>query len=264
MDAIRETLKSHGVDRCVAFVVARTALGHEAVLERWLAAGYELGNHTFDHPRARQCEAPQVMHSIKRCHELLERLGAFHNGRTAWFRFPFLSRGRDRASRNTIQMECEAMGYRIAHASVDFYDDRFERRFDHAARRVDAQTTRDIGRRYETVALESLHFAASRMRRVLGRTPPLVPYCHFGSLSRHHLGRILHRMRAERIELCSLEEALDDPVYHSFSQDRMRDGLVMHEPRSKTVRVMGVLAWASELAGIANQARVGPRWPYLR
>src|SRR5262245_24482188 len=52
MDAIRETLVAHGVRDCVAFVVGTTARGHEASLERWLDAGYELGNHTFDHRRA--------------------------------------------------------------------------------------------------------------------------------------------------------------------------------------------------------------------
>jgi hypothetical protein len=265
MDAIRETLKSHGVARCVAFVVARTASGHEAVLERWLRDGYELGNHTFDHRRAKWTSVGNFVASITRCHELLERVGAFGEGKTAWFRFPYLSRGRNSAARQAIQMKCEALGYRIAHASVDFYDDRFEKRFAAATRRGDAAGAVAIGQRYEEVACASIQFAAARMRQALGRTAPLVPYCHFGPISRQHLSGILQRLRSADVELCSLEDALMDPVYRGFDADLRQDGLVTNTlPKSQLAKVGSGLVRLSELAGLASQSRLGPRWPYLR
>jgi peptidoglycan/xylan/chitin deacetylase (PgdA/CDA1 family) len=265
MDAIRETLKAHGVTRCVAFVVAETAAGHEGTLERWLADGYELGNHTFDHPRASRVGVPAFVDSIRRCHLMLDSLGAFSGGRTPWFRFPYLSRGQDLAGRTAIQAECEGLGYRVAHASVDFHDDRFENHFAEATRRGDASVAREIGGRYEQVAVESMQFTATRLRESQGRVAPLVPYCHFGLLSVQHLGGILERLNAVGTTLCSLEEAMADPLYATFDADRRRDGLVGHSlPKSPTIRLTRRLALLSERVGVADQRRLGPRWPYLR
>lgn len=265
MDAIRVTLKEHGVRHCVAFVIGGTARGHEAALRRWIDDGYELGNHTYDHPRASRVSVSHFVKSMQQCHELLLSVGAFDAERTAWFRFPFLSRGSDAGARSEIQRECEALGYRIAHASVDFYDNYFEQRFSEAAREGRSGETTAIGSRYEEVAFESVQFAAARVLETQGRAAPLVPYCHFGLLSRQHLGGILRKLDAAGIELCSLVEAMRDPIYAHFDTDPSRDGLVLHTlPKSPVTRVTSGLARLSEFVGVADQARFGPRWPYLR
>jgi len=264
MDAIRETLKSNGVRHCVAFVIGRVAMGHEGTLERWLADGYELGNHTFEHPRAGRVDVATFIDSVRRCDELLERIGAFQPGKPRWFRFPYLSRGRDRTARDEIHAACEGLGYRIAHASADFHDDRFEQPLERAKRAGDGAAVATVGNRYEQVALGSLRHAANRMLRTQGRIAPLVPYGHFGPITRDRLDGILASLRAARTELCTLDEAMTDPVYRSFDADRSRDGLVTSTlPRSPLTRAVARMARLSERAGVAGQRRYGPRWPYL-
>ena len=264
MDAIRETLKSSGVKHCVAFVVARTAAGHEGALERWLDDGYELGNHTFDHPRASEVGVDRFLRSVRLCHELLTSVGAFANKRTAWFRFPYLNRGRDPAARSAIQAECEGLGYRLAHASVDLCDHRFEHKLGRATRRADTAMAAAIGARYEDVALQSIRFADARMQHALARAVPLIAYCHFGRASRLHLAGILERLGSSQTEFCTLEEALADPTYRDFDRDHERDGLVIHSLRRPlTIDVARRLAGLSEVLGIANQTQLGPRWPYI-
>jgi len=265
MDAIRETLKSAGVRHCVAFVVGRTATGHEATLRRWLDDGYELGNHTFDHLRAPEQTVERFVRSVRQCHELLESVGAFTAGRVRWFRFPYASRGRDAAARSAIQQQCHALGYQIAHLSVDLFDHCYDRKLAEARRDGDTVTADAIGERYREVAWNSMCFGDACMRRALGRSAPLVPYCHFGWASREHLADILARMREAGVELCSLQEALADPVYREFDADYERDGLLIQTlPRSTLDRVKVRLARIGEQVGIAEQRRVGPRWPYLQ
>jgi peptidoglycan/xylan/chitin deacetylase (PgdA/CDA1 family) len=265
MDAIRETLKSNRVQHCVAFVIGRIAAGHEATLERWLADGYELGNHTFEHPRAGRVDVTTFIESVRRCHELLERIGAFQSGNPRWFRFPYLSRGRDRKARDEIHAACAGLGYRIAHASADFHDDRFEQQFERARRTGNRAAAETVGDRYEQVALGSLRHAANRMLRTQGRVAPLVPYGHFGPITRDRLDGILATLRTARAELCTLDEAMADPVYRSFDEDRSRDGLVTSTlPRSPLARAVARVVRLSERTGVAGQRRYGPRWPYLR
>ena len=234
MDSIRETLKAHGVRHCVAFVIGGTAAGHEAALRRWLEDGYELGNHTFDHPRASRVSVSHFVKSIQQCHELLLSVSARSTpaarrgsaSRTS-------SRGSDAAARSEIQRQCEALGYRIAHASVDFYDNYFEQRFSEAARDGRSGETTAIGGRYEEVAFESVQFAAARVLETQGREAPLVPYCHFGLLSRQHLGGILHKLDAAGIELCSLDEALRDPSTRTSTPTRHATGSCCTRCRSR-------------------------------
>src|SRR5690242_13902551 len=93
MDAVRERLLQAGVPSCVAFVIGELTVGHEAVLQRWLASGYALGNHSDDHRSASEVGPGQLLDSVKRCDERLRSLGAFSPDRPCFFRFPFGDRG---------------------------------------------------------------------------------------------------------------------------------------------------------------------------
>ena len=97
MDRCREVLQRHGIPHCVAFVIG-SRCADKAALERWLQAGFELGNHTHDHKRASDLSVAQFVESLTRCDELLNEVGAFEGDRPRWFRFPCLDRGRGSAS----------------------------------------------------------------------------------------------------------------------------------------------------------------------
>jgi peptidoglycan/xylan/chitin deacetylase (PgdA/CDA1 family) len=261
MDEVRELLVARGIGHCVAFVVGAAAQDHRAPLQRWLQAGYELGNHTYDHEGAQQLSADRVMASIERCHRLLEQLGAFDGARPRWFRFPMLDRGRDRDHRAEIQRRCEALGYRIAHASVDFFDHRFEQAYldAGAGRQADA-----IAARYRRVARESLRLTSWAMQRAHGRDAISVPYFHFGAVSLHAVPDILDDAARAGAEWCSLQEAMDQRPYAAFDRDWDASGLVLFPlQRSLPFRVGRRLARLSEAAGVAQQRRYGPRFPYV-
>ncbi|MDH5676637.1 MAG: polysaccharide deacetylase family protein [Myxococcales bacterium] len=264
MDGIRQQLLRCGVGRCVAFVNSEVAMGQEPQLERWLEAGFELGNHTHDHRTASESRPEHFLDSVERCDRMLQSLGAFDDGRTRWFRFPKLDRGPDAQTRRLLKRGCEDLGYRIAHASTDFFDHHFEARYVSALEVGDEVLATHIARRYRRVATESLSATRIAMRAVHGVEFISVPYFHFGAVSLRTTGAIFDQLTKTDVAWCDLEEAMGHPVFTAFDANFDVGGVVPRPAHmSLPVRVGRRVGRLSHQLGWFRQARLGPRFPYL-
>lgn len=207
MDRIRSVLQRHGVRQCVAFVIG-AEVDDQGALLRWRDAGYELGNHTHEHAAASQVGAAAFLSSVRRCDELLQRVGAWANGGAKWFRFPYLDYGASPSERARIAEGLAGQGYRIAHATADLHDDRFEDALGGALTRGSGPRAALVDARYRHTAHRALREAARR----LGEGTPQVPYFHFGAVSERSLERLLRRWSAAGVSFESLEDALGHPA----------------------------------------------------
>jgi peptidoglycan/xylan/chitin deacetylase (PgdA/CDA1 family) len=258
MDRCRKVLSEWGVKHCVAFVVGSRCEGHEAVLERWLDAGFELANHTHWHRYASQLTEREFADDVARCDELLTRAGAFEGGRTKWFRFPHLDRGRDARQRQRRAALCEQLGYRQAPASIELLDYLFEAQLVAALRRGDAYDAVRVEQRFLNVCLTTLREKAAWAE---AQTPalPLIGYAHFGQVAERNLAGMLHLLRAYAFELCPLEEAAAHPVHAAFNDDFARSGLVLPNERgSLRQRLTQRIAALTERLDWFDQRRYGP------
>lgn len=265
MDRVREVLVRHGVAECVAFVRSALAVGEEARLRAWLAAGYELGNHTHGHLRAGAVTCDRFLKDVAQCDDVLETVGAFENGRQRYFRYPYLDRGVDEEARRTMACSIIGLGYRIAHGSVDLFDHAYEELLAAALAAGDEAAAEAVGKRYVEVAVRSLLFEDRRARRQLGRPVTHILYLHFGEVSTRFLPQLLERLQAMGVEFCSLREAMEDDLFAEFDRCPDRNGRVP----PALIRLGGVervkrrLALWSERAGLFRQGALGPRWPHL-
>jgi len=223
MDAIREGLQRLNVPHCVAFVIGVAAERNPGPLERWLEAGYELGNHTHDHVPAREVEQSSFLASVERCHALLDRLGAFARGRTKWFRFPLLSYGADGAARRRLRAALHDEGYSIAHASTDLYDHAYEGALGLAVRSGNPLLHAMIGRRFRRSARFSLWQSRRLVTRHFGPGVPLVMYSHFGRVSREGLVPLLEDLQRQGATWCSLQQAQQHEFYRRLDRERSED-----------------------------------------
>jgi peptidoglycan/xylan/chitin deacetylase (PgdA/CDA1 family) len=256
MDRIREAFLAAGIRHCVAFVVGERAEEHLDALERWLSAGYELGNHTHEHTAGSEVGADAFIGSVERCHRVLERVGAFDGGRTPWFRFPYLDRGPNPLQRRTIAERIQAMGYRIAHASFDTYDHLFEVPL-HRNR-----SDRVVGR-YVWAALESLRASRKLAARRFGRDIAHVSYGHFGLVQEHHGIRLIEAFEQEGAAFVSLEEAQSDSVYGELNRRWDWNGVALYERGAPHRRVLRrALRWTAR-RGLFQQEDLGPLLPHL-
>lgn len=255
MDRLRVTLSEAGVRHCVAFVISGEA-NDVGVLTRWLAAGFELGNHTHDHVAASAVGVDTFLRSARRCDTTLSEVGAFEHGRAKWFRFPYLDYGADRDQRARIAAALGEQGYRLAHATVDLHDDRFEEALGAAEAHGERLRAGLIGARYRRTARRSLDEARLR----LGDAVPQVPYFHFGGVSDRFIGEVVRAWRASA-RFCTLDEALEHPAL----QRDDGTGLLLGDSRP------GLVSRATRRARLLTNRLdptrgrwLGPPWPRAR
>lgn len=258
MDAIREQLRARELRHCVAFVIGESARGHEAALERWLAEGFELGNHGQLHVPASGQTPAEFAASVRACDALLEGVGAFAAGAPRYLRMPFGDRGRDAEHRAALARVCDDLGYALADVSVNLYDWCYEAPLTRAVARGDEDAVARILDRFLRSARRELDTA--------GRRPPEpgwvdVAACHFGEVSRRALGSLLDG-GAGRVAWRALDEALARPGYRSRMADLDANGILAdrlargigRRPLRRAARLLRRLDWLQE-------RRLGPVAP---
>jgi peptidoglycan/xylan/chitin deacetylase (PgdA/CDA1 family) len=253
MDSIREILVKSQVSHCVAFVIGESAIGHEAALARWLEAGFELGNHTHRHERASRQSVEEFRRSLETCDRLLDTVGAFSDKQQKWFRFPYLDRGASTDHRRSLHAVCSELGYRVAHASIDFHDHEYERPFLRALAESDPSSERRCQQRF-------LNGVESAIKRLSAdqEQPEAVAYCHFGPIGVASLGAIVRIARAHQVVLCTLQEGLAGDRFAAFDRDFEQNGLVAKAESGLRERAARTLRRASQRLGLFGQRRLGP------
>lgn len=264
LDDVRAVLEAHGVPHCVAFVIGQAAEGQEPALARWLAAGYELGNHTHDHVAASRMPVAAYLDSVRRCDELLAAAGAFASGRRRWFRYPYLDRGGEPAARAAIAEGVRALGYEPVHATIDFFDHAYETAWAKARAAGDAARTAAVGARFERVALASLRRADRVARATAGRPVEHVAFFHFGGVAADRLALLLEACARAGVIWTRVEEAITEPLHRAYDADPGRSGLVTGGlGRGLGARVAGHLARLLDRLD-PRWSRLGPAFPHLR
>jgi peptidoglycan/xylan/chitin deacetylase (PgdA/CDA1 family) len=99
--------------------------GRAAVIQQWLDAGFELGNHTYSHPSANRVPLWQFQDEIVRGSTIMNALLAERGRKLMWFRYPFLHSGSSAEIHQAIMDFLEQRGYKVAHVTVDYADYRF-------------------------------------------------------------------------------------------------------------------------------------------
>lgn len=81
-----------------------------ALLERWLDAGLELGNHSYSHPDLHHIPLAEFEQDILDGERILRPLLAQRNQTLRWFRHPYLHTGRDLETRDPSDLRIRIPG----------------------------------------------------------------------------------------------------------------------------------------------------------
>jgi peptidoglycan/xylan/chitin deacetylase (PgdA/CDA1 family) len=181
------------------------------ILERWRAAGFLLGNHTYTHWNLDEKPLPVYERDIARNEPVLRHLMPGQDWH--WFRYPFLAEGATIEKREGLRTYLAAHGYRIAEVTINFEDDAWN---DPYARCVAHHNTASIERMktmYMAAAAQSLRFASVRSNQLFQRDIPYVMLLHMGGFAPVMLPRLLDLLQTQGYALITLPEAESDPVY---------------------------------------------------
>jgi peptidoglycan/xylan/chitin deacetylase (PgdA/CDA1 family) len=184
-----------------------------ALLERWLAAGMGLGNHSFSHRSLHQSALETYQQDVLRGERVIRPLVERHGKSLAWYRHPMLHTGRTMQTKQAFAAFLASHGYRIAPVTIDNQEWIFARAYDHTLDRNDSAGARRIAEAYLPYMDSIIGYYEQQSRALLGREPHQVLLLHANRLNAEYLDELLALMRRRGYRFISLDEAMLDPVY---------------------------------------------------
>ncbi len=213
------TLTTHGVP-AVGFVNEAKLDGDGrrdprlvGLLELWLEAGQELGNHGFAHLDLHAVDVGAWEADVLRGERVIRPLIEAHGGRLRWFRHPYLHVGRSVDVQHRSTEFLDRHGYEVAPVTVDSGEWVYGRAYADAWNRADRALMRTLGEDYIRYMLAVVEFYEGQARTIVGREIPQVLLVHASALNADWLGRLLSELEGRGYAWIPLERALADPAY---------------------------------------------------
>jgi peptidoglycan/xylan/chitin deacetylase (PgdA/CDA1 family) len=114
------------------------------VLDMWLDAGFELGNHTFSHTSLNKAGLKAWEDDVIQGESVTRLLLAQHKMTLRYFRHPYLDTGRDLQTRRDAEAFLVGRGYRIAPITLDAWDWMYGSIYEDAKKRGDTALQQEM------------------------------------------------------------------------------------------------------------------------
>lgn len=183
------------------------------LLERWLEAGHELGNHGYAHLDLHRVDPDAWLADVYRGERVTRPLVEARGGKLRFFRHPFLHTGRSAEVQRRTAESLAEHGYRIAPVTVDNGEWIYARAYAEAWNRGDEAAKERLGRDYVRYMLEVVDFYEDQSRKIVGELIPQTLLIHAYALNADWLDPILDRLVERGYRWLELEEALGHPAY---------------------------------------------------
>lgn len=184
-----------------------------AVLDAWLDAGFDLGNHTYSHTSLNQAELRDWEDDVVQGESVTRILLTKHGKTLRYLRYPYLHTGPDLATRRAAEAFLTGRGYRVAPVTIDPLDWYFADLYEDARAHGDAAGEAKLAEAWLQYTAQAFAWGETRSRALLGYEPKQVLLLHDTWLEADHLGDLLALIKARGYGFVSLDEALQDPAY---------------------------------------------------
>ncbi len=184
-----------------------------ALLQRWLDAGLELGNHTYSHADFYVTPLAAYQSDVLQGEVVTRRLLAAHDMRPRYFRHPQLNTGPDVTSKRAFERFLAAHGYAIAPVTIDNDEWIYARAYIMDAAAADSELQQRIGQDYIRHMSEAFAFHEELSLQLLRREPAQILLVHANALNADWFDELVAMMQARGYGFVSLETALRDPAY---------------------------------------------------
>lgn len=186
-----------------------------ALLRRWLARGFELGNHTYSHRSLNELALEEFQADVVRGEPATAALMGAHGRRLRYFRHPFLQVGLDLDKRRAFEAWLGARGYTVAPVTIDNDDYIFAAVYANALKAGESESARRTAQAYLEYMAAVFDFHESLSQALFGRPIRHVLLLHANELNADYSGKIFDHLRGRGYEFVPLARALEDPAYAS-------------------------------------------------
>lgn len=240
---------------------SRLSLWRQQMLVDWLDAGFDLGNHTYDHVDLHRVSAAQFERSIVLGERYLRPLLESRGKSLRWFRHPYLHTGMDAQTRDRIVGFLEQHDYAVAPVTIDNGEWIYARAYLSLLKLGDRQQQRKLRAQYVDYMLSKVVFFEDAAQRQFERELPQILLIHANALNADALPDLLTVLRIRGYDFISMAEAVQDPAYAHDDQFFGRSGITwLHRwaltdkmPSSHYANEPTVSEWVMELAGVDGE-----------
>lgn len=216
-----KTLKTHNIP-AVGFVNAgklfpggQRSQGKIDMLQMWLDAGFELGNHTYAHKDLHKVSWEAFKEDILKGEIIVKELAQKSGTPFRYFRHPFLHTGRSIEIKKTCETYLKNRGYIIAPVTHDNSEWMFARAYDNAILKDDNRLKERIVTVYISYMESKFDYFERQSVQLFGYPIKQVLLLHSNSLNADHLGKLIVMMKKRGYRFISLDEALTDKAYRT-------------------------------------------------
>ncbi len=183
------------------------------LLQQWIDAGLELGNHTFSHPDLHRVPLDAFQRDVVKGEPVTKELLRRDGKELKYFRHPFLHTGRSGETRQALESFLRGRGYVVAPVTVDNYDYQFAAAYDRAGE--DDVVRQDVVRSYLEYMESVVAYYEQQSVAIVGREIAQTLLLHANALNGATFDRLASMLSARGYQFISLEDALKDPAYRS-------------------------------------------------
>ncbi|MDP3802111.1 MAG: polysaccharide deacetylase family protein [Phenylobacterium sp.] len=185
-----------------------------ALLNVWLDAGLDMGNHTFSHINIHRTTVEAYLADVDAGAPVSRAALAARGRPLRFFRHPYLFTGETPEKKAAIAAGLAERGYTVAPVTIDNSDWMFAAVYRQAEAAGDEALSARIGDAYVAYMAAMLdHWEPYSAELTGGREPAQVLLLHANSLNRDWYPRI-HALYLDRgYRFVTLDEALADPIY---------------------------------------------------
>jgi peptidoglycan/xylan/chitin deacetylase (PgdA/CDA1 family) len=188
----------------------RHQLGDEGlreILNIWLDAGAELGNHAYSHPDINTVPLNTYTADILKGEPITRAALASRGKKLEYFRHPYLHMGASLETKQGLQAFLDKQGYLVAPVTIDDAD------YEYAALYTRPEFRDRVRKEYVPYMESVVAFFEQRSVEVVGREIPQVLLIHASQMNADLMPDLLAMFKRRGYSFVTLRQALADPAY---------------------------------------------------
>lgn len=184
-----------------------------ALLEMWLDAGCELGNHTFSHPTLHHTPLEEFQDNVLRGERVMKSVLSSRGETLRYFRHPCLHTGRDLETKHALEEFLAHHGYTIAPVTMDNSEWIYAAAYENALVAGDSLMATRILADYVPYMERVMSYYEQQSVAFLGYEMKQILLLHANALNADCFDQILEIVKSRGYSLISLSEALTDSAF---------------------------------------------------
>ena len=184
-----------------------------SILERWIAGGHELGNHSFAHRNLTKTDAATWIADADQGRAGLDAFLRERERSLRFFRFPYLHEGDTPTKVDAVRDWLARTGQRNLTVTIDDQDWSYEEPWVKAQRAGDAPALARVAADYHAALQLSVRHAETTGDRVLGRLSPQVLLLHANAVGAAQWDRLFTWLEETGHRFATADEVLADPAF---------------------------------------------------